>query len=146
MKNIIVLMICLIPFLSFANPEDSVGYWSVNCGGFGGSVEVKPSHEARVNVNDNNLYISGGIVEDNNGKLKLFYRDVIESMNETIDWSDISQSEPIAEMSIENGTLHMTWKGFFDNKQKIYIWKSEPDFVVASEGSANVKMKKCDFK
>lgn len=145
-KYILPLIFCLIPLLSFANSEEIVGYWAVKCGGFGGSVEIESSNEVKINVNDNNLYISGGIAKDSDGKSKLFYHDVIESMNEIIHWPDISQSKPIADISVENGTMYIVWKGFFDAKQKKYVWKKEPDFIVASHGNINIEMKKCNFQ
>lgn len=145
MKKIIVIFLCFIPALAFANVEN-IGYWSVKCGGFGGSVEIYSSDEAKININDNNLYISAHLVEDPDGKSKVFYRDVIESMNDVINWADISQSKPIAELSTQNGILHVSWKGFYDTKKKSYVWKTEPDFVVASDGGGDIKMKKCNFQ
>lgn len=145
MRSAIITVVCIFPSLAFANLEDGVGYWAVKCGGFGGSVEIGSTNEAKININDNNLYISGRIEEDRNGELKLFYKDVVETINDKIVWSDISQSKPIAEISIKDGIMHMKWKGFFDTKNNNYIWKSEPDFVVASGSRLNVEMNKCEF-
>lgn len=146
LQKLIISLVCLFPVLVFANIGDGVGYWAVECGGFGGSVEIESLNEVRININDNNLYVSGFIQKDYNGQLKLFYKDVIETMNETIDWAVISQSKPIADVTFKNGTMHMKWRGFFDTKHNNYIWKSEPDFVVASGDRLNVEMNKCEFK
>jgi hypothetical protein len=146
MQKLIISLVCLFPVLVFANIGEGVGYWAVKCGGFGGSVEIESSNEVKININDNNLYVSGFIQKDYNGQLNLFYKDVIETMNETIDWTVISQSKPIADVTFKNGTMHMKWKGFFDTKHNNYIWKSEPDFVVASGDRLNVEMNKCEFK
>lgn len=141
----IILLVCALPALAFANIEKEVGYWAVKCGGFGGTVEIESSNEVKINVNDNNLYVSGIIQEDHNGQLELFYKEVIETMNETIDWTVISQNKPIADITFKNGIMHMKWIGFFDTKNNNYIWKSEPDFVVASGDRFNVEMNKCEF-
>lgn len=146
MQKLIISLVCTFPVLAFANVGEGVGYWAVKCGGFGGGVEIETSNEVKININDNNLYVSGFIQKDYNGQLKLFYKDVIETMNETIDWAVISQSKPIADVTFKNGIMHMKWKGFFDTKHNNYIWKSEPDFVVASGNRLNVEMNKCEFK
>jgi len=145
-RKLIISLVCAFPFLAFSNTEGGVGYWAVKCGGFGGFVEIESSKEVKLNINDNNLLISGRIKEDHSGQLKLFYKDVVETMNETIDWTVISQSKSIADITFKNGIMHMKWKGFFDTKNNNYIWKSEPDFVVASGGRLNVEMNKCNFK
>ncbi|MGU3416654.1 hypothetical protein ACLBW0_23950 [Enterobacteriaceae bacterium C34A] len=142
----IILLVCALPALAFPNIERGVGYWAVKCGGFGGFVEIESSNEVKVNVNDNNLYISGSIQEGNDGHLSLFYKDVLETMSDTIDWAVISQSKPIADITFKNGTMHIKWEGFFDTKLNDYIWKSEPDFVVASGSRFNVVMNKCNFQ
>lgn len=72
MRKLIISLVCTFPVIAFANIEEGVGYWAVKCGGFGGSVEIESSNEAKVNINDNSLYISGIIQEDHNGQLKLF--------------------------------------------------------------------------
>ena len=141
----IILLICALPALAFANIGKDVGYWAVKCGGFGGSVEIESSNEVKININDNNLYISGIIQEGHNGQLELFYKNVIETMNETIDWTVISQNKPIADIAFENGIMYMKWIGFFDTQNNNYIWRSEPDFVVASGDRSNVEMNKCEF-
>lgn len=145
MTKIITMLVCFFPALALANTGESVGYWAVKCGGFGGSIEISASNEAKININDNNLYISAGLVKDSNSKSQVFYRNVIESTNDKINWEEISKNKPIAELSIEDGIIHMAWKGFFDVKKKAYIWKVEPDFIVASGGNVNVEMKRCDF-
>lgn len=145
MKKLIIVFSLFFPVISFAK-TDNIGYWSVKCGGFGGSIEIKSSDITNINVNDNNLYISAHLEEGANGKTEIIYNNVIESMNEEIIWPDISQKKPIAEMLVRNGFLYLTWKGFFDTKKNYYVWTKEPDFIIASDGKMNVEMKKCSFE
>ncbi|AGB78996.1 hypothetical protein D782_3044 [Enterobacteriaceae bacterium strain FGI 57] len=44
-----------------------------------------------------------------------------------------------------DSVLSISWNGFYDIKKKQYVWKNEPDFVVAIENRQNIKMKKCNF-
>lgn len=145
MKNIALMFIFLFPIISCAKAE-LVGYWSVKCGGFGGSVEIIKPDIAKININDNNLFVSAHLEEGINGLTEVFYSDVIESMNEEISWGEISKRKPIAEILVRNGILHLAWKGFFDVKDNHYVWKKEPDFVVASKGKVHIEMKKCNFE
>lgn len=103
------------------------------------------SSEVKINVNNNNLYVLSNLKKDPHGKVLIFYKEVIESVNAMINWDDVSHEKPIAEISFINDDLYMTWKGFFDVKKNIYVWGKEPDFVVQAGSNANIKMNKCNF-
>lgn len=136
----------IIMFSIIASPKAHMaGYWSVNCGGFGGSIQIHRINTAEINVNENNLFVSALVKKDLNGVIKIYYDHFIESMNDKIDWNDISKEKPIAEAELKNGILHLSWKGFFDVKKNDYIWQEEADFVIASDGEVNTKMKRCIF-
>lgn len=142
-----VLVILLTFFSCVANAKFSpyIGYWSVNCGGFGGYVIVSDMGEARVNVNDNNLLISAKLRELTKNSSELFFIDILESRNEKIDWSSISLDKPIAKLTENDGVLVVNWFGFFDMKKKEYVWNTQPDFIVDTKHNKNTIMKKCIF-
>ncbi|MEL6092475.1 hypothetical protein C9E85_13955 [Plesiomonas shigelloides] len=142
-----VLVILLTFFSCVANAKFSpyIGYWSVNCGGFGGYVIVSDMGEARVNVNDNNLLISAKLRELTKNSSELFFIDILESRNEKIDWSSISLDKPIAKLTENDGVLVVNWFGFFDMKKKEYVWNTQPDFIVDTKNNKNTIMKKCIF-
>lgn len=91
----------------------------MNCGGFGGSIQIHRINTAEINVNENNLFVSALVKKDLNGVIKIYYDHFIESVNDKIDWNDISKEKPIAEAELKNGILHLSWKGFFDVKKMI---------------------------
>ncbi|MGL5527988.1 MAG: hypothetical protein ACRDCI_06310 [Plesiomonas shigelloides] len=142
-----ILVILLTFFSCVANAKFSpyMGYWSVNCGGFGGYVIVSDMSEARVNVNDNNLLISAKLSELTKNSSELFFIDILESRNEKIDWSSISLDKPIAKLTVNDGVLVVNWFGFFDMKKKEYVWNTQPDFIVDTKSNKNTIMKKCIF-
>lgn len=142
-----VLVILLTFFSCVANAKFSpyIGYWSVNCGGFGGNVIVFDMGEARVNVNDNNLLISAKLRELTKNSSELFFIDILESRNEKIDWSSISLDKPIAKLTVNDGVLVVNWFGFFDMKKKEYVWNTQPDFIVDTKNNKNTIIKKCIF-
>ena len=122
-----------------------VGYWSVKCGGFGGGIEIEKNNELSMNINDNNLYISA-YAKKVGGGTKIFLGDIVESLNDVVNWGNISRNKPIAEVSFQDGKLYLSWKGFFDVKKSRYIWDKEPDFVVASGRKKDIKMEICNFE
>lgn len=142
------LLVILLSFFScVANAKFSpyIGYWSVNCGGFGGNVIVSDMGEVRVNINDNNLLISAKLRELTKNSSELFFIDILESRNEKIDWSSISLDKPIAKLTDNDGVLVVNWFGFFDMKKKEYVWNTQPDFIVDTKNNKNTIMKKCIF-
>ncbi|WP_039046577.1 hypothetical protein [Plesiomonas shigelloides] len=142
------LLVILLSFFScVANAKFSpyIGYWSVNCGGFGGNVIVSDMGEVRVNINDNNLLISAKLMELTKNSSELFFFDILESRNEKIDWSSISLDKPIAKLTVNDGVLVVNWFGFFDMKKKEYVWNTQPDFIVGKKNNKNTIMKKCIF-
>lgn len=141
------LVILLTFFSCVANAKFSpyIGYWSVNCGGFGGNVIVSDMGEVRVNINDNSLLISAKLRELTKYSSELFFIDILESRNEKIDWSSISLDKPIAKLTVNNGALVVNWFGFFDMKKKEYVWNTQPDFIVDTKNNKNTIMKKCIF-
>nr|WP_278986697.1 hypothetical protein [Plesiomonas shigelloides] len=142
-----ILVILLTFFSCVANAKFSpyIGYWSVNCSGFGGSVIVSDMGEARVNVNDNNLLISAKLRRLTKNSSELFFIDILESRNEKIDWLSISLDKPIAKLTVNDGVLVVNWFGFFDMKKKEYVWNTQPDFIVGTKNNKNTIMKKCIF-
>ncbi|MGL5680040.1 MAG: hypothetical protein ACRDC2_10620 [Plesiomonas shigelloides] len=141
------LVILLTFFSCVANAKFSpyIGYWSVNCGGFGGNVIVSDMGEVRVNINDNSLLISAKLRELTKYSSELFFIDILESRNEKIDWSSISLDKPIAKLTVNDGALVVNWFGFFDMKNKEYVWNTQPDFIVGTKNNKNTIMKKCIF-
>lgn len=144
MKWFLSLFMLLVSTISYGN-SNTTGYWAVKCGGFGGNVQIDASGNAKINVNDNNLFISARLVSDKSGKSVVYYQDVIESENDVIDWNSVSKDKPLANIHFINNAMELSWNGFYDLKARKYIWKSEPDFVVASK-SNSVVMQKCNFK
>lgn len=144
MNKFVFLLMFIFPIFAFGETGMS-GYWSVKCGGFGGSIEINSADDAKININNNNLYILARLNQSPNGKTELYYQSVIESENNIIDWANISTSKPIAVVSLRDSVLNISWSGFYDIKKKQYVWKNEPDFVVAIENRQNIKMKKCNF-
>lgn len=145
MKRLLLVLGLLTPTFTFGASNIS-GYWAVKCGGFGGNIQIDTEGDVRVNVNDNNLFVSSRLKSDENGKTTLYYQDVIETENDVIDWRSISKSKPIASMSLKDGVLNVFWRGFYDVNEKKYVWINEPDFVVAAGGNNNIKMNKCNFR
>lgn len=144
MNIFVFLLMFIFPIFAFGETGMS-GYWSVKCGVFGGSIEINSADDAKININNNNLYILAKLNQGPNGKMELYYQSVVESENNIIDWANISISKPIAVVSLQDSVLSISWNGFYDIKKKQYVWKNEPDFVVAIENRQNIKMKKCNF-
>ncbi|MGK0703859.1 hypothetical protein ACSFCW_10260 [Yokenella regensburgei] len=142
--KVLAFLVFLIPYCLFAQ-SDVVGYWSVKCGGFGGSLQISSSNEVNINVNDNNLYISARPDYSSKEKVILYFNNIIESVNDEVKWGGISKEKPIAEAFLNDGMLYITWYGFYDAAKRKYIWIKQPDFVVASGGNRNIKMKRCNF-
>ena len=142
-----VLFILLVVFSCVANAKFSsyVGYWSVNCGGFGGNLVVSDRGEVRINVNDNNLLISAKLRELTTNSSDLLFVDILESRNDKINWSSISLDKPIAKLAVNGGVLVVKWYGFFDMKKKEYVWNTQPDFIVGTKSNEAMIMKKCIF-
>ena len=142
-----VLFILLAIFSCVANAKFSsyVGYWSVNCGGFGGNLVVSDWGAVRVNVNDNNLLISAKLRELTTNFSDLLFVDILESRNDKINWSSISLDKPIAKFTLNDGVLVVKWYGFFDMKKKEYVWNTQPDFIVGTKSNEAMIMKKCIF-
>lgn len=141
------LFILLVVFSCVANAKFSsyVGYWSVNCGGFGGNLVVSDRGEVRVNVNDNNLLISAKLRELTTNSSDLLFADMLESRNDKINWSSISLDKPIAKLTVNGGVLVVKWYGFFDIKKKEYVWKTQPDFILGTKSNEAMLMNKCVF-
>lgn len=142
-----VLFILLVVFSCVANAKFSsyVGYWSVNCGGFGGNLVVSDRGEVRINVNDNNLLISAKLRELTINSSDLLFVDILESRNDKINWSSISLDKPIAKLTVNGGVLVVKWNSFFDMKKKEYVWNTQPDFIVETKSNEAMIMKKCIF-
>lgn len=142
-----VLFILLVVFSCVANAKFSsyVGYWSVNCGGFGGNLVVSDRGEVRINVNDNNLLISAKLRELTTNSSDLLFVDILELRNDKINWSSISLDKPIAKLAVNGGVLVVKWYGFFDMKKKDYMWNTQPDFIVGTKSNEAMIMKKCIF-
>lgn len=140
-----ILVFCLIFFITDFSKAGMAGYWSVNCGGFGGSIQIHITNTAEINVNENNLFISAIVKKGFNGIMEIYFDHFIESVNDKIVWGDISKEKPIAEAEIKNGVLHLSWKGFYDTNKNHYIWQKEADFVIASDGKVDTEMKRCIF-
>ena len=142
-----VLFILLAVFSCVVNAKFSsyVGYWSVNCGGFGGNLVVSDRGEVRINVNDNNLLISAKLRELTTNSSDLLFVDILESRNDKINWSSISLDKPIAKFTLNDGVLVVKWYGFFDMKKKEYVWNTQPDFIVGAKSNEAILMKKCIF-
>ena len=143
--RVLVILLTFSSCVANAKFSPYIGYWSVNCGGFGGNVIVSDMGEARVNVNDNNLLISAKLSELTKNSSELFFIDILESRNEKIDWSSISLDKPIAKLTVNYGVLVVNWFGFFDMKKKEYVWNTQPDFIVGTKNNKNTIMKKCIF-
>lgn len=143
--RVLVILLTFSSCVANAKFSPYIGYWSVNCGGFGGYVIVSDMGEARVNVNDNNLLISAKLRELTKNSSELFFIDILESRNEKIDWSSISLDKPIAKLTENDGVLVVNWFGFFDMKKKEYVWNTQPDFIVDTKNNKNTIMKKCIF-
>lgn len=141
------LFIFLAVFSCVANAKFSsyVGYWSVNCGGFGGNIVVSDRREVRVNVNDNNLLISAKLRALTTNSSDLIFVDMLESLNHKINWSSISLDKPIAKLTINGGVLVIKWYGFFDMKKKEYVWSTQPDFITGTKSNKATIMNKCVF-
>ncbi|MEZ6927594.1 MULTISPECIES: hypothetical protein [Aeromonas] len=141
------LFIFLAVFSCVANAKFSsyVGYWSVNCGGFGGNIVVSDRGEVRVNVNDNNLLISAKLRALTTNSSDLIFVDMLESLNHKINWSSISLDKPIAKLTINGGVLVIKWYGFFDMKKKEYVWSTQPDFITGTKSNKTTIMNKCVF-
>lgn len=122
-----------------------VGYWSVNCGGFGGNLVVSDWGAVRVNVNDNNLLISAKLRELTTNFSDLLFVDILESRNDKINWSSISLDKPIAKLTVNGGILVVKWYGFFDMKKKEYVWNTQPDFIIGTKSNEAMIMNKCIF-
>lgn len=142
-----VLFILLAIFSCVANAKFSshIGYWSVNCGGFGGNVIVSDGGGVRVNVNDNNLLISAQLKELTKNSSELIFVDMLESRNDKINWSYISLDKPIAKLTVNGEVLIVKWYGFFDMKKKEYVWSTQPDFITGTKNNETTIMNKCIF-
>ncbi|HHA1936156.1 TPA: hypothetical protein ACOEP6_004659 [Enterobacter ludwigii] len=143
MKILFVILFFTISTPAFCD-NNVIGYWSVKCGGFGGYIQVISENDVRINVNDNNLYVKGVLTERSDGRSEVYYREVLESMNDDISWEAVSKIKPIAELSYKNNVLSVVWKGFYDVNKKKYLWVNEPDFVIANN-EKNIEMKQCHF-
>ncbi len=42
--------------------------------------------------------------------------------------------------------MDMKWNGFYDLKKNRYIWRKEPDFVIASDDNSHIRMLRCTLK
>lgn len=144
-SRIVFMLLSVSSSMASANIGSYVGYWSVNCGGFGGNIIVSDGGGVRINVNDNNLLISAKLKELKSGSSELFFVDVLESRNEKINWSSISLEKPIAKLSVNGKFLVVNWYGFFDKKKRLYIWNKQPDFILENNGDETAMMKKCIF-
>lgn len=107
--RVLVILLTFSSCVANAKLSPYIGYWSVNCGGFGGYVIVSDMGESRVNVNDNNLLISAKLRELTKNSSELFFIDILESRNEKIDWSSISLDKPIAKLTENDGVLVVNW-------------------------------------
>lgn len=144
MKMLFAILFFIISTPAFCD-NNVIGYWSVKCGGFGGYIQVISKNDVKINVNDNNLYVKGVLTEISDGKSELYYREVLESMNDEVLWGSVSKVKPMAEVSYKNNTLSVIWKGFYDVNKKKYLWVNEPDFVIASGKGNDIEMQKCHF-
>jgi hypothetical protein len=130
--------------LSATTIDNINGYWSPNCGGFGGSITIDTNNGVKIDVNSNNLLISAKLKKYDAGFYILF-NDVEESNNEIINWEMISKSKPIAEFITNDNKATMKWFGFYDNKLRHYIWDKEADFVIAEDSKQIITLSRCDF-
>ncbi|HEY4435943.1 MAG TPA: hypothetical protein VGN40_07250 [Lelliottia sp.] len=144
MKIILSALLFCISAFAFGEADMS-GYWSVKCGGFGGNIQINTSNEVKININDNNLFISAHLGHDKNGVTEIYYQNIIESDNDLIDWEHISRNKPIATISLKDNILDVSWHGLFDSKKGIYVWENQPDFVVATGNRQEIKMQRCNF-
>ncbi|EOI5720489.1 hypothetical protein ACMS1V_002489 [Cronobacter dublinensis] len=141
-----VVVAFILPSMSAISGPQYEGYWAVKCGGFGGSVNIKASKDVEVNINDNNLFISASLQPTTKGRYHLLYQGVIESTNGVIFWDNISKKRPIADVFFEGKSMNIKWNGFYDLKKNRYIWRKEPDFVIASDDNSHIRMQKCTLK
>lgn len=61
-------------------------------------------------------------------------------------WDNISKKRPIADVFFEGKSMNIKWNGFYDLKKNRYIWRKEPDFVIASDDNSHIRMQKCTLK
>ena len=101
MRTYTSIMLMAISFFAIANTDSHIGYWSVNCGGFGGNINISKDNIATVNVNDNNLLIEARLMKTNKNSTQLFFVDVLESRNSLINWDSISHQKPIAKLVMD---------------------------------------------
>lgn len=125
-----------------ASTASYTGYWSVNCYGFGGYINIEKDGATTINVNDNNLYIDAKMKVTEPGLAELYFVGVHESRNEVIDFDAIEISRPIARLRLINNRINLNWLGFFDRARKKYIWDKQADFVVATDGK-DIIMSRC---
>ncbi|MGA5656232.1 hypothetical protein [Rahnella contaminans] len=138
------LLVGIIFSISSHAASQYFGYWSPNCGGFGGSVNITKGDDIKVDVNNNNLYISAKISVETNG-YNIYFTDVIESMNELIDWDNISHENPIAIMNFKDDVATMDWLGFYDKSKHKYVWTTQSDFYIFAKKSKAISLTKCHF-
>ena len=144
-SRVLFIFFAIFPCVANAKFSSYVGYWSVNCGGFGVNLVVSDREEVRVNVNDNNLLISAKLRELTKNSSDLLFVDILESRNDKINWSSISLDKPIAKLTVNGGVLVVKLYGFFDIKKKEYVWNTQPDFIVGTKSNEAMIMKKCIF-
>lgn len=143
LKNMTLLASIVFSISSPAEVQ-YLGYWSPNCGGFGGSVNITKSDDIKVDVNNNNLYISAKISTESDG-YSIYFSDIIESMNELIDWDNISHQKPMARINFKDDIATMDWLGFYDKSKHKYVWTTQSDFYIFAKKSKNISLNKCHF-
>ncbi|WP_413534953.1 hypothetical protein [Rahnella inusitata] len=129
----------------FHDAKAQVGYignWSPNCGGFGGSINIVKNDDIKINVNDNNLYITARLTPRAD-EYDIYFKDIIESMNGVVDWANISLEKPIAKLRFQGSTASMDWIGFYDKTKHEYVWPTQTDFNIFSKRTAKIKLTKC---
>lgn len=143
MRTYTSIMLMAISFFAIANTDSHIGYWSVNCGGFGGNINISKDNIATVNVNDNNLLIEARLMKTNKNSTQLFFVDVLESRNSLINWDSISHQKPIAKLVMDKNIIDMTWLGFYDEKLGKHVWNMLAQFLFLKIKMGNIIMNKC---
>ncbi len=116
--------------------------WAIDCASGNGRMYFK-NNKVEMVVNSNQILISAKMVKhDDNVLLYLLEPTDLGRGGMMLNWDDFSRNKPIADGLIKDGKITLSWKGFFSDSMKKYIWTSDSDFS-SPKGKNDVMITKC---
>ena len=117
------------------------GYWKFNCESGGGYLDISENQNVVIEVNSNQIYLKGSLVEITTNKYQIKYHSVdIGRGGNVLEWNTFVKDSSILNIEfLSDSKINYKWRGFYNSKSKQFEW------VEQSELGRNTILNKCVY-